>query len=180
MVKRLGRVFLTGLRLGSTSFGGITAAYPTIRAAAVGYDWMPGEEVDALYAVAVVLPGPSFMNLWGAIGGRVAGLVGVLVGLTGLLLPSFLLVMAVMLLTRLHDVAAHSAGLMQGAAWATAGLIGVSGVESFFRLRSRWQQGQMTGVFGLLLLGLNPLLLLGLSMLFGAAVPQGAGRKENA
>lgn len=167
MLKRFGQLFALGLWMGSTVFGGVTAAYPVIRAKAGEYGWLSAEEVDGLYAVAIFAPGPSFLNLWGAVAARVAGLPGALAAQAGLMLPSVLLVAALPLLARIDWVGARTDGALQGTVWATAGLLLATGVEGLRRLNPPPLRWAAAGLLALLLLGLHPLLLMGLSVSVG-------------
>jgi len=166
------RLFTTGLHLGTTVFGGVTQAYPIIRS--IG--WIPAEEVDELYAISLFLPGPSFLNLWGAVSSRVAGLPGAIAGQVGLILPSFVLVLALPLLARVPWVAARAHGAMAGAAWATAGLLLATGVEGFRKLKRPLYRGLTGGALALLLLRVHPLLVLAGSMALGAFTAPAPGR----
>lgn len=62
MLQQLWHIAKLGFWLGSTVFGGVSAADPIIRDQA---PHLGPEKVDGLYAKSVCLPGPSFMNLWG-------------------------------------------------------------------------------------------------------------------
>lgn len=167
MLKRIWHLFTLGLWLGSTIFGGAAAAYPVIRGKAADLGWLTADEVDALYGVAVFLPGPSFLNLWGAVAARVAGLPGALVAQVGLLLPSFLLVWALPVLGQLQFFATRTGGIMQGTVWATAGLLLAAGIEGLTKLKSNPRRCCAALLFGLLLAGAHPLVLMAGSVTVG-------------
>ncbi len=167
MLKRIWQLFTFGLWMGSTIFGGISAAYPVIRAKAEESGWLAGEEVDGLYAVSVFVPGPSFLNLWGAVAVRVAGMPGAIAAQVGLLLPAFLLVWSLPVLGRISFIAVRAGGIMQGTVWATAGLLLAAGAEGLLKLKNNPQRYVAAVLFALLLLGIHPLALLGLSVAAG-------------
>lgn len=178
MLARIWQLFCFGLWMGTTVFGGIATAYPVMRAKSEELDWLSGEEVDGLYAVAVFLPGPSFLNLWGAIAVRVAGMPGAVAAQVGLLLPSFLLVWSLPLLARIPFIGARTGGILQGTVWATAGLLVSAGVEGLIKLKTMQLRYAAAVLFGLLLLGVHPLALLVLSIAAGVAWSLRPAQKE--
>lgn len=178
-MKRYWRIARMGLYLGATVFGGVAAAYPYVRAKASELGDISPEEVDGLYAVAVFLPGPSFLNLWGAVSARVGGLLGALLGQVALILPAFLLVLLLPLTTRIPWIGAHSAGALNGTIWATSGLLLATGIEGIRKLKT-WQSRAVAILgLGLLVAGVHPVLLLVCGIAGGvlAAVRQPAKRE---
>lgn len=169
MLQQLWQIAKLGFWLGSTIFGGVTQAYPVIREQAPSLGPITGEEVDGLYTLAVFLPGPSFMNLWGAVCTRAAGFAGALVGQVALLLPSFLLVLALPLLAHLPFVGDRAPGAIAGAAWATIGLLLATGIESVRKLKLAWHKVAAAVALAALLAGVSPVLLLVISIAWGAA-----------
>ncbi|HYG59085.1 MAG TPA: chromate transporter, partial [Symbiobacteriaceae bacterium] len=162
MLLRLCHIVRVGLWLGATVFGGVTVAYQRIRERAGELGAITPEEVDGLYSLAILLPGPSFLNLWGAVCARAAGPLGAVAGQLALLTPTFVLVLTLPLLGRLEWLAARADGAMQAAVWATAGLLLATGVEG---LRKRPQARDLAlagGSLAALLLGAHPVLVLGL------------------
>jgi chromate transport protein ChrA len=162
------RIARMGFWLGATVFGGIAAAYPHIRTHASELGEIPPEEVDGLYALAVFLPGPSFLNLWGAVSARAGGLPGAIVGELALLMPAFLLVMLLPLAVHLPYLGTHTAGALYGATWSTVGLMAATGVDSLRRDKSDYGRMLAAVALGALLLGMHPMLLL-LLMIGGGA-----------
>ncbi len=160
MQRKYWQLFTLGLWLGATIFGGVAAAYPVIRQKAQELNWMSAEDVDGSYALAVFLPGPSFLNLWGAVSVRVGGLPGALIAQVGLLLPAFSLVLLMPLLARIPWVAAHADGAMVGAVYATAGLLIAAGLEGLRKWKENWTRLLGFVMLALIFLGVHPLLLL--------------------
>lgn len=166
--KQIGLLFLVGLRLGSTVFGGAAAAYPVIRRLAAERRWLTESEVDGLFALSVLLPGPSFLNLWGAVAHRLAGLPGALAAQVGVMLPAALAVTLLPLATQLPILAGRTEGALHGAVWATTGLLAAAGAEGI--VKGRLRERVMTGaVLALLLLGAHPVWLLAGALLLGGA-----------
>lgn len=159
-MKRLLQIAKLGLLLGATIFGGVTAAYPVIRERVVEFGELGPEDVDGIYALCVFLPGPSFLNLWGAISARVGGLPGAFVGSVALLLPAFLLVLLLPMAAAIPPIGARTAGAFNGAVWATAGLLIATGIEGVRKLRSAFHKWLAAVVLPAAFLGMHPTLLL--------------------
>jgi chromate transport protein ChrA len=166
---RYWRICTMGFWLGATVFGGVTQAYPLIRERASELGPITAEEVDGLYALAVVMPAPTFLNLWGAVSLRAGGWVGALMGLVALALPSFLLVLLIPLAGLIPVLAAHSGGALQGAIWGTFGLLAAVSFDALRRLQTRAQLTIVVLSLGALLAGLHPTLLMLLIVFLSAA-----------
>jgi|GEM_PF-3578783 len=178
MQRKYWQLFTLGLWLGATIFGGVTAAYPVIRQKAEELGWISGEGVDGCYALAVVLPGPSFLNLWGAVSVRVGGLLGALIAQIGLLLPAFTLVLLLPLLGRIPWIAAHASGASAGAIYATAGLLIATALEGLKKWRERWVWLLGLTMLMLIFVGVHPLVLLVGGAALGAARAMKVSGKE--
>lgn len=168
-LQRFLRIARMGLFLGATVFGGVAVAYPVVRERAAELGEISGEEVDALYALSVVLPGPSFLNLWGSVCARVGGLAGAFIGQVALLTPAFLIVMLLPLTSRIGFFAVRADGALYGAIWGTAGLLLATGIDGVRKQKTGAQRAVIGGGLTGLLLGLHPLLLMGLVVGLGAA-----------
>lgn len=178
MIKRTWQLFALGLWLGATIFGGLNSAYPVIRSKAQEMGWMTGEDVDALYATAVFLPGPSFLNTWGAVGMRTAGWPGAVAGEVGLILPSFVLVCTLPLLKHVPVIATHLDGIARGTVWATGGLLLAAGLQGIKGLKGPLVKWLVVPALVLLFLGTSALVVLGLAIVFGVAQGLVAQRRE--
>jgi chromate transport protein ChrA len=176
-VQQLVRIARMGLWLGATVFGGVSAAYPIIRERAGELGDISGEDIDGLYALSVFLPAPSFLNLWGAVAMRAAGLAGAVVGSLSLMVPAFVLVLTLPLLGQIPLVGERAAGAFEGAVWATVGLLVAAGMELLRRLTGpvQWLAGAC--LLALLFAGVHPVLLLVSAIAVGAASAYRSPRK---
>lgn len=90
----LGALFLTFLRIGPVTFGGGYAIIPLLDREVVNRrKWMNTIELADLLAVAGAAPGAMGINASMLIGYRLAGLAGALVALAGVLIPTFSIVL---------------------------------------------------------------------------------------
>jgi chromate transporter len=79
------------LPLSLISIGGINSTLPEMHRLAVDvHQWMSNDEFVRLYAISQAAPGPNLMIVT-LVGWRVAGMLGGLVSLTAVVLPSVLL-----------------------------------------------------------------------------------------
>jgi len=86
------------LRAGLFCFGGGPASIPFIHQEVVTrYKWMTDEEFTEVVAIANTLPGPINTKLSGYIGLRVGGILGLLVSISAMILPTC--IMMIVLLT---------------------------------------------------------------------------------
>lgn len=125
-----GRFFLVWLLLGVQSFGGGSVVLAGIRRAAVEeYRWLSEAEFVHDWALIQITPGINLIALIILLGRRVAGKTGIVLALTGLLLPSALITV---LITSLY---AHFAGRAE----VRAALRGIVPVAVGLGLRTTWQ-----------------------------------------
>jgi chromate transporter len=119
--------------LSLASVGGATAIYAPLQFAAVdSHQWISGREFLDLFAICRFLPGPS--SLLGAmIAWKVAGLVGALVAMVALYLPSSALAYGVGMIWDRHRGKPWHTALERGVAPVAAGLV-VAGVFALFQL----------------------------------------------
>ncbi len=91
----LGTLFLTFLKIGSTAFGGFMALISIVQHYAVERKKMlsPEDMLDGV-SLATILPGPVAVNVVAYVGYRVRGLQGALVSASAVILPAFLLLLA--------------------------------------------------------------------------------------
>jgi chromate transporter len=91
----LGGLFLTFLKIGLTAFGGFMALISVVQNYAVQRKRLltQNDMLDGI-SLATILPGPVAVNVVAYVGYRVRGWTGALVAATGVILPAFLLILA--------------------------------------------------------------------------------------
>ena len=87
-------LFWAFLKIGAFAFGGAYGAIPLIRDTVLSHGWMDAQMFANLTAVAESTPGPIMVNLATYVGAVEAGLPGALVATLGVVLPSFVLILA--------------------------------------------------------------------------------------
>src|SRR5262245_20646031 len=88
-------LFLSFLRIGSTAFGGFMALISVVQTEIVERRKLlaPAEMLDGI-SLATILPGPVAVNVVAYVGYRLRGGAGALVSAVGVILPAFVLVVA--------------------------------------------------------------------------------------
>ncbi|NEV80326.1 chromate efflux transporter [Rhodopseudomonas sp. BR0C11] len=115
-------------RSGALVFGGGHVVLPLLRDAFVGPGWVSDDAFLAGYGAAQAVPGPlfSFAAYLGAIAAPVRGLLGAAIGLVGIFLPGFLILLGV--LPFWHGLRRYPAAqaMMRGVNAAVVGLLGAA------------------------------------------------------
>ena len=89
------RLFWTFFRIGAFTFGGGYAMLPLIESECVEkYGWITGEELLRVTVIAESTPGPVAINCATFVGNKKAGFAGALVCTFGVVLPSFVIILA--------------------------------------------------------------------------------------
>lgn len=84
------QLFLSFLQIGALSFGGGYAAMPLIQAQIVtNHGWLSMSEFTDLVTIAEMTPGPIGLNCATFAGMRVAGIIGSVISMLGMLMPTF-------------------------------------------------------------------------------------------
>lgn len=93
--KLLWEIFVTFLKIGPVTFGGGYAMIPLIeREVVTKKKWVKTEDVTDVFAVAESVPGAIAINSATFIGYRIAGPLGAIVAMAGVLIPTFLIITA--------------------------------------------------------------------------------------
>ncbi len=96
MGRKLWHVFLTFFKIGAFTFGGGYAMIPLIqREAAEKRHWVSDEDILEIVAIAESTPGPIAINAATFVGYRAGGYLGALCATLGVVLPSFLIILAI-------------------------------------------------------------------------------------
>ncbi|QGH35795.1 chromate transporter [Gracilibacillus salitolerans] len=93
------QIFLSFFKIGPVTFGGGYAMIPMIEREVVQKrKWVKTKEVSEIFAIAESVPGAIAINSATFIGYRLAGVKGAIIAMTGVLLPTFLIVVALSIL----------------------------------------------------------------------------------
>ena len=93
-------LFLGFLKVGCFAFGGAYGAIPLIRDVVMSYGWLNDEMLSYMIAVSESTPGPIVVNLATYIGSSQAGFLGAVIATLAVVLPSFLIILLVMVLLK--------------------------------------------------------------------------------
>ena len=95
-IQMLWRVFFTFFKIGAFTFGGGYAMIPLIQRETVEkHGWISDDDILEVVAIAESTPGPIAINAATFIGYRVAGFLGALCATLGVVLPSFVMILAI-------------------------------------------------------------------------------------
>lgn len=95
-MKELFTIFLTFLKIGAFTFGGGYAMIPLIQREAVeNHHWVTDEDILDIVAIAESTPGPIAINAATFVGYQHKGFAGALAATFGVVLPSFLIILAI-------------------------------------------------------------------------------------
>lgn len=94
--KKARQLFLIFLKIGAFTFGGGYAMIPLIQKEIVeNKNWITNDDILEIVAIAESTPGPIAINSATFVGYRVCGFWGALLATLGVVLPSFVLILAV-------------------------------------------------------------------------------------
>lgn len=99
------KLLVAFLKIGLFSFGGAYGAIPLIRDVVLENQWMDAEMFSNLIALSESTPGPIMVNMATYVGSKQGGFLGALAATTGVVLPSFLILLAVTIL--FHNFLKH-------------------------------------------------------------------------
>ena len=88
------RLFFVFMKIGFTSFGGMSMV-PVINEEMLKYGWMSTDDVANILAIAEMTPGPLGVNCATFAGMQVAGVIGGIIAIFGVLMPAFTTTMIV-------------------------------------------------------------------------------------
>ena len=122
-------LFLGFLRVGCFAFGGAYGAIPLIRDVVLGRGWMDDAALTHMIAVSESTPGPIMVNMATYVGSSQAGLWGAAVATLAVVLPSFVVILLVMIaLRRLMEHPAFQA-VLGGVKPCVIGIILATGIQ---------------------------------------------------
>ena len=88
------------LKVGFFAFGGAYGAIPLIRDVVLSYGWIGDEMLTYMIAVSESTPGPIMINLATYVGSSQTGLPGALIATSAVILPSFVIILVIMVLLK--------------------------------------------------------------------------------
>lgn len=121
-MKTLVTLFLSFLKIGFTSFGGISMV-PLINQEMISHNWMTQEEVLDIIAIAEMTPGPLGVNCATFAGMKALGILGAIVATIGILMPSFTIAYIVAIFFNKFKSSNRVEQVMVGIRPATIGMI---------------------------------------------------------
>ncbi len=116
------------LKVGLFSFGGAYAAIPLIREVVLSYGWIDDEMLSYMIAVSESTPGPIMVNLATYVGSTQAGFAGSLIATAAVVLPSFLIVLLIMVLLKKIIKNPYTQAVLQGMKPCIIGIILATGL----------------------------------------------------
>lgn len=181
MGKKLWQIFSVFFKIGGFTFGGGYAMIPLIQREAVEkQSWVTDEDILEIVAIAESTPGPIAINAATFIGYRVAGVAGAVAATLGVVVPSFVLILALAgVLQRFRE--------LEVIQWAFAGIragvlaLIVKAMVNMYRKseKSVLAYGVMLGVFlAVAFLKLPVIGVLAAAALMGLAVNSIMGRAK--
>lgn len=123
------QLFLSFLQVGCFSFGGAYGAIPLVRDVALSRGWLDDEMLAQMIAVSESTPGPIMVNMATYVGSSQAGLPGAAIATFAVVLPSFLIILLVMIL--MQKLISHpvTQGLLRGIQPCVIGIIVATGIH---------------------------------------------------
>jgi len=89
------QIFVVFAKIGILGYGGGPSMIPLVQAEVVeGHHWFTAKEFVDTLAMGNALPGPIATKMAGYVGYRLAGLPGAVAGVTGIIMPSLVLMLA--------------------------------------------------------------------------------------
>jgi len=123
-------LFINFLKIGAFTFGGGYAMLPLIQEQVMAHGWLTDEELINFIAVSESTPGPFAINISTYVGMETGGLFGAFCATLGVVLPSFVIILAVAKCFSRFQESAVVKGCMAGLKPAVIGLIAAAVVST--------------------------------------------------
>ncbi len=121
-------LFLGFLLVGCFAFGGAYGAIPLIRDVVMHFGWMEEDMLTNMIAVSESTPGPIMVNLATYIGSVQGGILGAAIATISVILPSFCIVLLLMLILKKALKNPYFQSVLQGLKPCIIGIILATGV----------------------------------------------------
>lgn len=163
-------LFAVFLKIGSTAFGGFMALISVVQKEAVERRrWLKQDDMLNGVSLATILPGPVAVNTVAYVGHRLRGGVGALVAATGVILPSFLLILGLSAAYFAWGSMPAVSRLFQGFIPAVAAIIVSAAWTMGSKTVKGWREGLLLVIAAALLLGIGGFWMT-LAIVIGAGV----------
>ena len=170
------QLFLVFLEVGAVSFGGGYAMIALIREKVLAYGWLEEENLLNIVAIAESTPGPIAVNMATFVGSTQGGFLGALLATLGVVLPSFLVILAIAIAIRGFLKYKGVKAFLSGVRPCVIALI----IGTSLTLALTLLLGMKSGIFG----GINPdikgILLLALLFIISHCIDKITGKKPSA
>ncbi len=163
-------LFAVFLKIGSTAFGGFMALISVVQSEAVERRrWLKQDDMLNGVSLATILPGPVAVNTVAYVGHRLRGGAGAFVAATGVILPSFLLILGLSAAYFAWGSLPAVSRLFQGFIPAVTAIIASAAWTMGSKTVRSWREGLLLAVAGALLLGIGGFWMT-LAIVIGAGV----------
>ena len=116
------------LKVGLFAFGGAYGAIPLIRDVVLSYGWLSDDMLTYMIAVSESTPGPIMVNLATYVGSSQVGIWGALIATTAVVLPSFVIILLIMVLLKKLLKNPYVQALLRGLKPCIIGIIFATGI----------------------------------------------------
>ena len=119
-------LLITFFKIGALTFGGGYAMLPFIQQEVIKHNWLTQEALIDFVAVSESTPGPFAVNIATYIGSEAGGFLGALCATSGVVLPSFIIILLVAKCYESFKENKIVKGCMQGLKPCVVGMIGAA------------------------------------------------------
>lgn len=174
------------LKVGLFAFGGAYGAIPLIRDVVLSYGWIDDEMLTYMIAVSESTPGPIMVNLATYVGGSQAGFWGALIATAAVVLPSFIIILLIMVLLKRMLKNPYMQAVLRGVKPCMVGIILATGIYMILRnclgdfdsisvdLTAVMMTAMLAGIYfcskKVIKKGLSPIGLIGISAVTGILI----------
>lgn len=174
------------LKVGLFAFGGAYGAIPLIRDVVLSYGWINDEMLTYMIAVSESTPGPIMVNLATYVGGSQAGFWGALIATAAVVLPSFIIILLIMVLLKRMLKNPYMQAVLRGVKPCMVGIILATGIYMILRnclgdfdsisvdLTAVMMTAMLAGIYfcskKVIKKGLSPIGLIGISAVTGILI----------
>ena len=121
------------LKVGCFAFGGAYGAIPLIRDVVLSRGWMGEDMLTDMIAVSESTPGPIMVNLATYVGSAQAGFPGALIATAAVVLPSFVVILLIMILLKRALENPYVQAVLRGVKPCMIGIILAAGAAMLLR-----------------------------------------------